>query len=75
MKLFQLCAISHETRVGLNYFVSHCFCKHSFDSNSPQIPSNLISLTFLVTLRPFTLFQPKVRAIKWQKSSKICLTW
>ena len=28
----------------------------SFYSNSSQTPSNLISLTILVTLRPFTLF-------------------
>ena len=27
-----------------------------FDSNSPQTPSNLTALTFLVILRPFTLF-------------------
>ena len=47
---------------------------HFFDSNSPQAPSNLISFTFLLILRPFTLFKPKIRAIKWQKDPKICFT-
>ena len=38
------------------------------DSNLPQIPSNPISFTPLVTLKPYTLPQPKTRAIKWQNS-------
>ena len=63
-----------KTRVSLKYFVSDCIWNAFFDSNLPQTPSNLISLTILVTLRPFTLFQPKIRAIKLQKSDKICLT-
>ena len=67
---FSQCALFHmKTRFSLKYFVSY------FDSNLPQAPSNLISLIFLVTLRPFSLFQPKIRDIKWQKSLKICLTW
>ena len=64
-----------KTRVSLKYFVSFCLRKLFFDSNWPQIPSNLIALTFLVTLRPLTMFEPKIRAIKWQESPKFCLTW
>ena len=45
-----------KTRVVLKYFVNDCLCKHLFDFNSPQTPSNLISLTILVTLRPLKLF-------------------
>ena len=46
-----------------------------FDSNSHQTPSNFICLTFLVTLRSFTLFKRKIKAIEWQKSPKMILTW
>ena len=54
---FSHSALFHmKTRVSLKYFVNDCFGKPPFDSNSPQIPLNLISLTILVTLRPFTLF-------------------
>ena len=53
-----------KTRVSLKYFVSYCLWKLFFDSYSPQTPSNLISLTILVTVSPFTLFYPKIRAIK-----------
>ena len=63
-----------ETRASLKYFVNGCLCKHVFASNSPQTPTNLISLAILATLRPFTQFQSKIRAIKLQKSAKICLT-
>ena len=51
-----------KTGVSLKYFVSYCLWKLFFDSNSPQTSSNLISLAFFVTLRPFTLFKPKIRA-------------
>ena len=64
-----------KTKVSLRYFTSYCLWKPFPDSNSPQIPSNLISLTFLVTLRPLTMFPSKIRAVKWQKSPKIRLTW
>ena len=64
-----------KTRVSLKYFVNNCLWKQISAFNSPQAPSNLISLTILVTLRPFTQFQPKIRAIKLQKSAKIYLTW
>ena len=51
------CALFHmKTRVSLKNYVRYCLWKLFFDSKSPQTPSNLISLTFLVTLRPFTLF-------------------
>ena len=73
---FFRCALFYmKTRVSLKYFVSYCLFKLFFDSNAPQTLSNLISLTFLVPLRPFTLFLPKIRASKRQKSPKICLTW
>ena len=45
-----------KTRASLRYFVSYCLWKSFFDSSLPQTPSNLISLTFSVTLRPLTLF-------------------
>ena len=64
-----------KTRVSLKYLESYCFWKLFFDSNLPHPPSKLIALTFLLTLRPFTLFEYKIRAIKWQKIPKICLTW
>ena len=44
-----------------------------FASNSPQTTSNVFSLKIL-TLRPFTHFQPKIRATKFQKSAEIRLT-
>ena len=53
-----------ETRVSLRYFVSYCLCKLFIDSEVPQTLSNVISLTILLTLSPFTLFEPKIRAIK-----------
>ena len=59
---------------SLKHFVNDCLWKPLFDSNSPQTPTNFfLLLTILVTLRPFTLFQPN-RVIKLQKSAKICLT-
>ena len=64
-----------KTRVSLKYFVNDCLWKHSFASNWPQTPLNLISLRILVTLKPFTQFKTKIRAIKSQKSAKICLIW
>ena len=64
-----------KTRVSLKYFVSYCLLETFFDSKSPQTPSNFISLTFLVTVTSFTLFKPKIKAIEWQKSPKIILTW
>ena len=63
-----------KTRVSLKYFVNDCLWKHCFASNSPQTPSNLISLIILVTLSSFTQFEPKIRAIKLQKSAKNSLT-
>ena len=58
-----------KTRVSLKYFVNDCLWKQLFSSNSSQIPPNLISLTILETLRPFTQFSPKIRAIKLKKSA------
>ena len=64
-----------EARVSLRFFVNDCLWKHFFASKSTQTHSNLISLTILVTLRPSTQFQPKIRAIKLQKCAEICPTW
>ena len=61
-----------KTKVYLKYFVNDCLWKQSFDSNSPQVPSNLISFTIFVTLGPLTQFSPKIRANKLQKIAKIC---
>ena len=57
-----------KTRVSLKYFMNDCLWKHFLASNVPQTPSNLISMTVLITLRSFTQFQPKIRAIKLQKN-------
>ena len=56
IKLFAMCAISHE-----NYSLSQIFCdwlvwQTFLDFNSPQFPLNLISFTTLVTLTPLTVF-------------------
>ena len=64
-----------EARVTLKYFVNYCPQKHFLDSNLAQTPLTLISLTFLVVLSLFPLFESKIRAIKIEKSPKICLTW
>ena len=61
-----------KTRVSLKYFVSYCLWK-PFDSNSPETPSNLISLTILVTLRPFTLFNLKLEQLSCKKVLKFAL--
>ena len=45
-----------KTRVTLKHVVNDCLWKQTFASNPPQTPSNLIYLTILVTLRPFTQF-------------------
>ena len=52
-----------KIRVTLRYFVNDCLRKHFLASNSPQTPSNLISLTILVTRRLFKQSQVKIRAI------------
>ena len=66
-----------KTRVSLKYLVNDCLWRHFFPAHPPppQTPSFLISLTILITLRPFTQFYSKIRAIKLQKSANICLTW
>ena len=48
-----------KSRVSLKHFATDCLWKPSFDFNSSQTPSNLISLTILVTLKSFTLFSCK----------------
>ena len=48
-----------KTRVSLKYFVTDCLWKPGFDFNSPQTPSNLISLAVLVTPALQFLFKIK----------------
>ena len=60
IKLLPLCAISHENESYSEISCELLFPEIFFDSNSPQTPSNLISLTFLVTLGPFALFKPTI---------------
>ena len=62
-----------KTRVSFKYYLSCCLWGFFFDSNAFQIRSHLSSLTFLVTLRLFTLFSYKFRAIKLQKFLKLAL--
>ena len=52
-----------KTTVSLKYFVNDGFWKQLFASKSPLTPSNLISLTVLVTLKLFAQFKHKIRAI------------
>ena len=54
-----------KTKVFVKYFVRSCLWKQCFDCNSPQALSNLISLTFLVTLKPLTQFLLKIKATKF----------
>ena len=75
LKFSRIALFRIKTRVNVKYFVNDCLWKQSFASDSHQTSSNLFSLTILETLRPFTLFKPKIRAIKWQKRAKTCLTW
>ena len=63
-----------KSTVNLKYFVTGCLLKHCFDSNSPQTPLNLIPLVICVALMSFTLFEPKIRAVKLEKMAKIYLT-
>ena len=63
-----------KTRASLKYPVNDYPRKQFPAPNSPQTPLNPISMTILKTPRPFTQFQPKVKAIKLQKSAKIFLT-
>ena len=60
-----------RTRISLEYFLNDCLCKPFFDTNSTQIPSNLNYLVILVSLRPLTLSQSKVRVTKLEKRAKI----
>ena len=61
-----------KARVIHRHFVSSCVWKLFFDSKLSQIPSNGISLTFLVTLSSFTLFEPKTSASMWTKHGLKC---
>ena len=62
-----------KTRVSLKYFVSYSVCKLFCDSNSLQTPSNIISLTFLVTVRILTLFNLKLEQLSGKKVVKLAL--
>ena len=59
-----------KTRVSLKYFVNNCLWKTFFDCNSPQTPSNVISLIIMVTLRSFTLFNLKLEQLSCKKKLK-----
>ena len=50
-----------------NFSFTTCETKQPFASNSPQAFLNLICLTILITLRPLTQFQPKIRVTNLQK--------
>ena len=63
-----------KNRVSIKYFVNICLWKHFFAFNLSQTTANLIFSKVLVTPRLFALFYSNVRAIKYQKSAKICLT-
>ena len=56
LNFFRSVLFHMETRVTLKYFVNGGLWKQFFASNSTQTSSNLISLTILVTLRPYTQF-------------------
>ena len=63
-----------KARNSLKYVMTYNTWKLFLECNSPQILSNLIPLTVLLLLWSFTPFYSKLRAIKWQKNSKDCLT-
>ena len=60
-----------KTRVCLKYLVYASLWKLFLPRNLPVARFNLICLTVLVTLRPLTQFEPRVRAIICKKSAKI----
>ena len=64
-----------KLRISQKDFANDCLWKQLFASNSSQIPSNIVSLKMLLTLRLFTQFWPKIRAIKLQKRARLSLTW
>ena len=47
----------------------------SFASNLLQLSLNLICLRNLVTLRPSTYFQPKLKSVNLQEKTETCPTW
>ena len=60
--------------VSLRYFVTGWLLKHFSHGNSAQTSLKSISFVISVALMPFTLFQPKISAVKLQKRAKIILT-
>ena len=74
IKLLLLSAISHENW-SLSQTIFELFSLETFffNSHSFQTPPIVIVFRHLVTLRPFTLFWPKARIIKWQKFLKFTL--
>ena len=52
---------------------SDCLWKPFFDSNLPQTPSNLNSLTIFISLRSFTLFYIKLEQLSCKKGQKFAL--
>ena len=64
-----------KTRVSVRFFVTDCLWKPFFDSDLLQTSSNLISLTILVTLRLFTLFNLMVEQLSCKKGQKFVLLY
>ena len=62
-----------KTKVSLRCFVNYCLWKLFFDSNSPHTSSNLICLTFLVTLRPLHRFNLKLEQLSGKKDVRFAL--
>ena len=62
-----------KTRVSLKYFVNDFLWKSFFDSNLPQTTSELICLTNLVTVRPFTCFKLTSEEVNYKQLLKCAL--
>ena len=70
LNVFSFVMLNMKTRVILRYFGTYCLWKRFLDYKSPNTPSILICLKFLVTASAFKLFQPKIRAIKLERKSE-----
>ena len=62
-----------KTTVTAKYFVNDCLWKPFVDSNSSQTPSNLISLTILVTLSLLHSFEINLEQLSCKKGLKFAL--
>ena len=64
-----------NTTVCLKYFLNDSLWKLFFACKLPQTSLNLIFLTILVILRPFTQFYGKIRAKKYQNLPYLVTTF